>query len=102
MAEAEKASAARGRQQRKVGLVVSDRMDKSIRVAVERLVTHPRYKKRVRRTSTFMAHDEKNECRIGDKVAIVESRPLSRRKRWRVSAILERAAGSTESGPAGS
>lgn len=74
-----------------MGLVVSDRMDKSVVVAVERLVPHPLYQKYRRQTSKFMAHDEKNECRVGDKVRIMETRPLSRRKRWRVVEIIERA-----------
>ncbi len=77
----------------KTGVVVSDRMDKSVVVRVDRLVLHPRYKRYVRRSSKFMAHDEGNECRIGDVVEIVESRPLSARKRWRVRRVVRRAAG---------
>lgn len=77
----------------KVGRVVSDGMDKSVVVAVDRLVEHPLYKKTIRRTSKFMAHDEKNECRIGDQVRLEESRPLSKRKRWIVKEILVRAKG---------
>ena len=77
----------------KVGRVVSDKMQRSVTVAVDRLVTHPIYRKTIRRTSKFMAHDENNECHIGDKVRIVESRPLSKRKRWVVDEILERAKG---------
>lgn len=73
------------------GTVVSDRMDKSVVVLVERLVKHPVYKKYVRRRAKFMAHDEKNECRIGDRVLISETRPLSRRKRFKVSQVLEKA-----------
>ena len=88
----------RGRHQRKIGFVVSARMDKTVRVAVERLVPHVRYRKRLRRTSTFMAHDEANKCQIGDKVMIIESRPLSRRKRWRVTEILEQAADAATGG----
>ncbi len=88
----------RGRSQRKVGLVISDGMEKSVRVAVERLVAHARYGKRIRRTSIFMAHDESNECRVGDKVEIIEARPLSKRKRWRVTEVLERAVGTTAAG----
>ncbi len=75
----------------KVGTVVSNAMDKSIVVAVDRLVTHPKYKRIVRRTSTFMAHDEKNECLKGDKVRIIECRPLSKSKCWRLKEIISRA-----------
>ncbi len=74
-----------------VGIVVSDKMDKTVVVMVERLVQHPLYKKYVRRRKKFMAHDEDNACRIGDKVLIEETRPLSKHKRWRVRQILERA-----------
>ncbi|HHI96457.1 MAG TPA: 30S ribosomal protein S17 [Thermodesulfatator atlanticus] len=74
-----------------IGTVVSDKMDKTVVVMVERLVLHPLYKKYVRRRKKFMAHDEDNACRIGDKVLIEETRPLSRHKRWRVREILERA-----------
>lgn len=77
----------------KVGRVVSDAMEKSVVIAVDRLVKHPLYRKTIRRTSKFMAHDEKNECRVGDRVRIVESRPLSKRKRWIVQEILEKAKG---------
>ena len=73
------------------GRVVSDRMDKTATIAVERRVKHPLYGKYIRRTSKLMAHDENNECRIGDTVSIAESRPLSRHKAWRVVEILERA-----------
>lgn len=66
-------------------------MDKTVVVAVDRFVRHPLYKKIVRRTSKFMAHDEKNQCRVGDRVRIVETRPLSRHKRWRVIEVLARA-----------
>jgi len=75
----------------KVGRVVSDKMDKTIVVSVERLSRHPLYKRVVRLTTKFKAHDERNEARIGDTVRIVESRPLSATKRWRVVEILERA-----------
>ena len=74
-----------------IGLVVSDKMDKTAVVLVERLVKHSLYQKYVRRRTKFTAHDEKNACRIGDKVKITESRPLSRTKRWRVSEIVEKA-----------
>lgn len=74
----------------KVGKVVSDSMEKSIVVKVEYLVSHPLYKKRIKKSTKFMAHDEKDICRIGDKVKIAETRPLSKRKRWRVTEILEK------------
>ena len=75
----------------RTGVVLSNKMDKSILVAVERKVKHPVYGKYVKSTSKFMAHDEKNECNIGDTVKIMESRPLSKSKNWRMSEILERA-----------
>lgn len=74
------------------GVVTSDKMDKTVVVTVERRYRHPLYKKVVRSTKKYMAHDEDNECRMGDTVRIVESRPYSRRKRWLVEEILERAA----------
>ena len=74
----------------KIGKVVSDSMEKSIVVKVEYLVSHPLYKKRIKKSTKFMAHDEKDICRIGDKVKIAETRPLSKRKRWRVTEILEK------------
>ncbi len=73
------------------GLVVSDKMDKTVKVAIERQVRDPLYGKTTRRTSTFLAHDEKNEAKTGDRVAITEARPLSRRKRWVVTSIVEKA-----------
>jgi len=81
------------RVQRKVRtrVVVSDKMNKTITVKVERLVQHPTYKKYHRVTRKFMAHDEENACRIGDKVSIMETRPLSKRKCWRLLQIIERA-----------
>jgi len=81
----------RGTRKRMVGTVVSDRMDKTVVVMVERTVQHTQYKKFVRRRARYSAHDEKNDCKMGDRVAITESRPLSKTKRWRVSQILERA-----------
>lgn len=81
----------RGMKRQVVGRVVSDKMDKTVVVQVERLVKHRLYKKYIRRQNKYAAHDEKNECRIGDKVVITESRPLSRMKRWRVSGIVEKA-----------
>ena len=80
----------RGNRKTRVGVVVSDKMDKTVVVAVERLVPHPLYGKRIRRTKKFMAHDEENRCRVGDRVRIMETRPLSRHKRWRVVEILQR------------
>jgi len=80
-----------GRRKQFIGTVVSDKMDKTVVVMVETLVKHPLYEKYVRRRKKYMAHDENNECRVGDKVLIEETRPLSRRKRWRVRQILERA-----------
>ena len=75
----------------KIGIVRSNKMTKSIVVSVERKVKHPKYGKFVKRTSTFMAHDEKNDSKIGDTVRIVETRPLSKNKRWRLTEIIERA-----------
>jgi small subunit ribosomal protein S17 len=75
---------------RLVGSVVSDKMDKTVVVRVERLVRHPRYGKVLRRAKKYKAHDAKNECHVGDVVRIVESRPLSREKRWAVEEILKR------------
>jgi small subunit ribosomal protein S17 len=74
-----------------VGTVVSDKMDKTITVAVERTIMHRLYQRYVKRTKRFAAHDEKNECRVGDRVLIESSRPLSKRKRWRLREIVERA-----------
>jgi small subunit ribosomal protein S17 len=80
----------RGIRKSRIGVVVSDKMDKTAVVAVERLVQHPVYKKFIKRTSKFKVHDAKNECKIGDKVRIAETRPLSKSKRWRVVEILEK------------
>jgi small subunit ribosomal protein S17 len=74
-----------------VGTVVTDKMDKSVIVLVERLVKHRLYQKYVRRRTRYAAHDENNTCQVGDKVLITESRPLSRTKKWRVSKIVEKA-----------
>lgn len=74
-----------------VGTVVSDKMDKTVIVIVERLVKHRLYKKYIRRRSKFAAHDENNTSKIGDKVLIIQSKPLSKTKRWRVSKIVEKA-----------
>ena len=75
----------------RVGVVTSDKMDKTVVVSVETLVQHPLYKKRIRRTKKFKAHDEHNQCKVGDKVRIMETRPLSKEKRWRVVEIIESA-----------
>ena len=72
-----------------VGMVVSDKMDKTVVVETTRLVKHPVYRKLVNRRAKYSAHDEKNQCKIGDKVLIVETRPLSKQKRWRVREIVE-------------
>ena len=80
----------RGNRKTRVGVVVSDKMDKTVVVAVERLIKHPLYKKYIKRTSKFKAHDEENRCDIGDKVKIMETRPLSKTKRWRVVEIVEK------------
>ncbi len=79
------------RRQRKIGVVTSAKMQKSIVVMVERLVKHPLYKKYIKRRSKFMAHDERNEAKEGDVVLIEETRPLSKRKRWRLVKVLEKA-----------
>ena len=81
---------AEGRRQFKVGRVVSDKMDKTVVVAVDYLKPHPLYRKIIRRTSKFHAHDASNDCRIGDMVRIGETRPLSKTKRWEVIEIVER------------
>jgi small subunit ribosomal protein S17 len=80
----------RGNRAQKVGIVASDKMEKTIVVRVDRLIKHPKYRRYVRRTSKFMAHDEKGAA-VGDKVRIVETRPLSARKRWRVVEIVQKA-----------
>jgi small subunit ribosomal protein S17 len=82
------------RKQRKVrtGVVISNKMDKTVVVEISRTVLHPIYKKFVRRRKRFMVHDEDNRCRVGDEVMIVESKPLSRHKNWRVRKILKEAA----------
>lgn len=81
----------RGHQKERTGLVISSKMDKTITVAVERLVPHPLYKKVIRRTVKYHAHDEKNTCNEGDVVRIRETRPLSKSKRWRLIEIVKRA-----------
>jgi len=83
----------RGNRRTLVGTVVSDKMDKTVVVSVERLVQDQRYKKYVRRYSRFMAHDEANDCKLGDRVRIIEHRPISKRKRWKVQETVARASG---------
>jgi small subunit ribosomal protein S17 len=80
----------RGLRKERSGVVVSDRMQKTVVVSVERTVMHPKYKKYLRRRTRVKAHDETNQCRVGDRVVIVECRPLSRDKRWRVARVIER------------
>lgn len=80
----------RGQRKVRVGRVVSDKMDKTVVVEVERLTEHPLYGRRIKRTKRYKAHDERNECRVGDLVRIMETRPLSKTKRWRVVEILQR------------
>lgn len=75
----------------RVGKVVSDKMDKTIVVAIETSVRHPLYKKTMKRTYKLKAHDENNECKMGDKVKVMETRPLSKEKRWRLVEIIEKA-----------
>ena len=84
------------RQTTKVGIVTSNKMDKSVVVRVDRTLQHKMYKRYVRRSTKFMAHDEKNRCNIGDTVEIVESRPLSARKRWNVRRIVRAAVGTVQ------
>jgi len=78
-------------QKTRIGLVVSDKMNKTRVVAVERTFRHPRYQRVIKRTTRFKAHDERNETHMGDRVLIVETRPLSKDKRWRIKEILQRA-----------
>ncbi len=80
----------RGNRKSRIGIVVSDKMDKTVVVKVDNLVRHSIYKKYIKRRVTFKAHDEDNSCGVGDKVMIVEARPLSKEKRWRVREILEK------------
>ncbi|HDP70147.1 MAG TPA: 30S ribosomal protein S17 [Actinobacteria bacterium] len=81
----------RGIRKTRIGKVISDKMDKTVVVTVETLTQHPLYKKRIKKMTKFKAHDEKNECGMGDIVQIAEIRPLSKTKRWRVVTILEKA-----------
>ncbi len=81
----------RGRRKERIGKVVSDKMDKTVVVTLTRKVAHPLYKKYFKKTSKFVAHDEKNDAKTGDTVRIMETRPLSKTKRWRLIEVLERA-----------
>jgi small subunit ribosomal protein S17 len=81
----------RNRRKVRLGWVISNRMDKTIVVSVERRFRHPRYEKIIRSTSSLYAHDDKNQCQIGDKVKVMETRPLSKLKRWRLLEIMEKA-----------
>jgi small subunit ribosomal protein S17 len=81
----------RGDRKTRVGIVVSDKMDKTVTVRVQRQVAHPKYDRIIRKYTTFVAHDEKDECSIGDRVKIVETRPISKTKRWRVVEMIHKA-----------
>ena len=87
----------RGLRKERSGLVVSNRMQKTVVVSIERTVMHPRYRKVLKRRTKVKAHDESSQCHVGDRVLIVECRPLSRDKRWRVSKVIERARLAVES-----
>ena len=82
---------ARNLRKTRIGIVISNKMEKTITVAIERRVPHPIYKKYFKKTTKLMAHDEKNECNIGDVVKIMETRPLSKIKRWRLVEVVEKA-----------
>lgn len=84
-------AAERGRRKVRTGVVVSDKMDKTVLVRIDRTVTHPLYRKTVRRSSKLAAHDERNEAHVGDTVRVMETRPISKSKRWRVVEIVTRA-----------
>ena len=85
----------RGRRKVRRGIVVSDKMQKTVTVKVERQILHPMYKKLIKRSKTFFVHDEENTARVGDFVQIVETRPLSKNKRWRIESIITRSVEST-------
>ena len=80
-----------GNRKIRMGTVISNKMDKTATVLMERLIEHPLYHRVVKRSKKLLAHDENNECQIGDKVVVVETRPLSKRKKWKVAEIVERA-----------
>jgi small subunit ribosomal protein S17 len=81
----------RNKRKTRIGWVVSNKMQKTIVVAIDRLLRHPQYNRVIKRTSKLYAHDEKNQCQIGDKVLVMETRPLSKLKRWRLVQVLEKA-----------
>ena len=81
----------RGRRKENVGVVISNKMDKTVVVAVARVVSHPVYRKFIRRVTKLKAHDEQNACQVGDRVKLIETRPISKHKHWRVVQIIERA-----------
>ena len=83
--------AQRGLRKTRIGMVVSDKMEKTITIAIVRKVPHPLYKKYFKKTTQLMAHDEKDECKVGDKVKVMETRPLSKNKRWCLVEIVEKA-----------
>jgi small subunit ribosomal protein S17 len=87
---------ATGRRKQREGVVVSDKMDKTVVVVVERLVRHGKYRKYLKQRARYKAHDEKNQCKTGDRVRIIETRPLSKDKRWAVQAIVARREGAGE------
>lgn len=89
--QVQKSGSERNRRKERVGMVVSDVADKTVTVSVETLVQHPLYKKRIRRSKKFLVHDERNEAHVGDTVRIIETRPLSKRKRWRLARVVSRA-----------
>ena len=91
MEQATTTDSERGRRKTRVGKVVSDKMQKTVVVVIERLVKHPEYKRYVRQRSRFKVHDEKNECKEGDIIRFMETRPLSKEKRWRFVEFVERA-----------
>ncbi len=96
MTEAQSVETPKRRQASKIGIVTSDKMDKSIVVRVDRTVRHKLYKRYIKRSAQFMVHDERNECKIGDTVEIVETRPLSARKRWRLRRVVRPAGGAAQ------
>jgi len=91
MSEAAREEAARGRRKVRVGVVVSDKMDKTVLVKIDRAFRHPVYKKIVRRSAKLAVHDEQGDAHVGDTVRVMETRPLSKTKRWRVVEVVERA-----------
>jgi small subunit ribosomal protein S17 len=87
----QQASETRGRRKVRMGRVVSDKMDKTVVVELERRFSHPIYRRTVRRTSRIKVHDERNECRVGDVIRVMETRPLSKEKRWRLLEVVRKA-----------